>query len=33
MRFTALPAAMLALARLSDVEALLIGGSAAPQGP
>jgi ABC-type transporter Mla MlaB component len=30
MRFTALPAAMLALARLSDVEALLAGGSAAP---
>jgi phospholipid transport system transporter-binding protein len=29
MRFTALPAAMLALARLSDVEALLLGGSAA----
>ncbi|HEX9474746.1 MAG TPA: STAS domain-containing protein [Steroidobacteraceae bacterium] len=30
MRFTALPAAMLALARLSDVESLLLGGSAAP---
>lgn len=29
MRFTALPAAILALARLSDVEALLLGGTAA----
>ncbi len=29
MRFTALPAAMLALARLSDVEPLLLGSSAA----
>jgi ABC-type transporter Mla MlaB component len=31
MRFTALPATMLALARLSDVEGLLISGSATPQ--
>jgi ABC-type transporter Mla MlaB component len=30
MKFTALPAAILALARLSDVEALLLAGSAAP---
>ena len=29
MRFTALPAAMLALARLSDVEPLLLGSNAA----
>lgn len=30
MKFTALPEAILALARLSDVEALLLAGSAAP---
>jgi len=29
MKFTALPAVILALARLSDVEALLLAGSAA----